>query len=779
MQARMRCALRHGWRLPALTPSRAAAALAGAVAVQALPQLPWPIWMAAVLVVALVAVLHHRSDRLPWWFLLGLAWTVLRADAWLDARLADAWHGRDFLVTGRIDDLPRVGVDGTRFELRIERAELDGAPVAFAGPVRVTWYDDAPTLEPCSRWTLVLRLRPPRGLVNPGTGDSERNAAQRGRVAVGYVRRSGDNAKLDDGAATCIDRTRARIATAIDGELGAGTPATLLRALAVGDQSGIAEADWRILRATGIGHLIAISGLHVGMFAVFGAWLARRVWKCWPWLVTRVPGPLIEAPVALACACGYGLLAGMGLPTVRTLLMIAVALVARFARRGTSVPQALGLAALAIVAWDPLAVLSAGFWLSFVGVAILLAVTTPVGDERPSWREMPRTQLWLSATLLPLGVWFFGQASLVGPLANLVAVPWISFVVVPVTVAASLLLACAPTLGVPVLHLAELLLRPCWWLMARMADWPLAQAGFASVPAWSFALAVVGLVWFVLPRGVPLRGCGLVLVLPMLLPARPPVAGGEFTVTMFDVGQGLAVLVRTQGHALVYDAGARHPGGFDAGDAIVIPALQALGVRTLDRIVISHGDNDHAGGAEALHLAFPHAHISAGEPARLRVPAQACVEREAWSWDGVDFERLPPAPATAARGNDHSCVLRVTGAHGSLLLTGDISARSEPAVAAAIGALAPPLLVSVPHHGSRSASSAAFLDALTPDEAWVSAGHRNRFGHPHAEVVARYRERGIVLENTAASGCLERRFTRDDAGTRHCRELRRAWWRFE
>lgn len=714
MHAGMRTAIRHGWRLPALTPARAAAALAGAVVVQALPFLPAPMAMLLLVVVAGIAVCHRLGDCVPLWFVLGFAWTVVRADGWLEARLPASLHGRDFVVTGTIDDLPRVGADGTRFELRIEQVELDGEAVALDGPARVAWYDDAPVLEACSRWRLVLRLRPPRGLVNPGSGDSERNAAQRGRVAVGYVRRSAVNAKLDDGAVACIDRTRARIVAAIDRELGAGTPATLLRALAVGDQSGIVEADWRILRATGIGHLIAISGLHVGMFAAFGAWLARRAWKCWPRLVARLPGPLIEAPVALACACGYGLLAGMGLPTLRTLLMIAIALVARFARRGGSVPQALGLAALAIVAWDPLAVLSAGFWLSFAGVAILLAVTTPVGDERPPWRDMPRTQLWLSLSLLPVTVWFFGQASLVGPLANLVAVPWISFIVVPVTVAASLLLVIAPVLGVPLLHLADWLLRPCWWLMANMADWPYAQSGFASVPAWSFALAIAGLAWLSLPRGVPLRWCGFVLSLPMLVPAHAPLAAGEFSVTMLDVGQGLAVLVRTQEHALVYDTGARHPGGFDAGEAIVVPALKALGVHAVERIVVSHGDNDHAGGAEAVHLAFPLAGITAGEPARLRLPAGPCNEAEAWSWNGVAFRLIPP-PVTAGKGNDRSCVLLVSGTHGSLLLTGDISARIEPAIAADVGTVTRPLLASVPHHGSRTASSAAFLDALKPD----------------------------------------------------------------
>ncbi|MBN8481405.1 MAG: DNA internalization-related competence protein ComEC/Rec2, partial [Xanthomonadales bacterium] len=584
-------------RLPSLSAARAAAALAGAVSVQVLPVLPWPDAMPCVLAAAIVALLFARGNRLVVWFLAGFAWTVVRADGWLEARLPAAWHGRDFVVSGVVRDLPRVEARGTRFELDLDAAQLDGRPIDLEGPVRLTWYDDAPALAPCSRWTLRVRLRPPRGLVNPGFGDSERGAAQQGRVADGYVRDAATNRVTEPEQAPCIDGLRADITQAIAREVGDATLGPLLRALAVGDQSAIDEHDWDVLRATGIGHLIAISGLHVSLFAAFGAWLARRAWKAAPRLVMHVPGPLLEAPVALACATAYGLLAGMGLPTVRTLVMIAVALAARFLRRATGVAQSLGLAAFAIIAWDPLAVLAPGFWLSFVGVAILLATTTPLGDERAPWRDMPRVQWRMSWLLLPLTVGFFGQASLVGPVANLFAVPWISFVVVPVTVAAAILLEPLPGPGIALLHLAEALLRPLWWLMEWFAAQPPAQHWFVVVPAGSLALAAIGVAAGLLPRGVPLRACAVLLVLPMLVPPRAPLAAGEFEVWMLDVGQGLSVLVRTRDHAVLYDAGARHPGGFDAGEAVVVPALRALGVDPLDRIVVSHGDNDHAGGA--------------------------------------------------------------------------------------------------------------------------------------------------------------------------------------
>ena len=764
-------------RLPPLTLSRALFALAGAVAVQAMPDLPFPHLMRGLAACAAIGVLFAATDRLPFWFALGFAWTVVHADAYLQARLPETWHGRDFVASGVVHGLPQVVEGSTRFEFMIESARLDGADVDVRGRTRVSWYVDAPQLRPCSRWTLVLRLRPPRGLVNPGTRDSERSAVQQARIAVGYVRPSPDNRLLQDAPARCIDGWRARIAAAIGAELGDGASGDLLRALAVGDQGSIDEADWQVLRATGIGHLIAISGLHVGLFAAFGAWLARRCWKALPRVTLRLPGPLIEAPFAFGCAFAYGLLAGMGLPTVRTLLMIAVALLARYARRSTRVSQALGLAALAILAWDPLAVLSPGFWLSFAGVAILLSATSPVGDERPPWRDMPRVQWLLSLALLPLTVWFFGQASLIGPLANLIAVPWISFVVVPLTVVASLVVVWAPTIGEPLLHLADTALMPLWQCMQWMAALPSAQHYFVVAPAWTFALAVTGIAWCLLPRGVPLRAFGLLLAVPMLVPSRAPLESGEFEVWMFDVGQGLSMLVRTRDHALLYDAGARYPGGFDVGDAVVIPALRALGVDQLDRIVVSHGDNDHAGGLAAVSLAFPYAVIDAGEPARIAQRARACVRGDAWRWDGVDLRVLSPPPDSRLAGNDRSCVLAISSEHGTAMLTGDISVAVEAAVARQLGDLARPVLLAVAHHGSRSASGAGFLDALDPDHAWVSAGFRNRFGHPHADVLARHAERGIVVSNTAGQGALRLRFDAAHNEVGEWRAWRQAWWR--
>jgi competence protein ComEC len=440
---------------------------------------------------------------------------------------------------------------------------------------------------------------------------------------------------------------------------------------------------------------------------------------------------------------------------VRTLLMIAVVALARCSRRAIGSAQTLGLALIAMLLADPLAVLSAGFWLSFVGVAFLMLCL----DARPRGlrgflHELSAGQLVMTVALLPLTLWFFGEASLVGALSNLIAVPFVSFVIVPCALSGMLLLLLAPPAATPVLKLAAAFAHAQWWLLERMATWPGAHWYLPEVGPWALLFATLGALWLFAPRGLPLRGLGLLLFLPLVWPVQRIPADGGFQAWVLDVGQGLSVIVRTRHHALVYDAGARYPSGFDLGEAVVVPALHALGIGDLDLLMISHADNDHAGGAAAVAKAFPHAARYAGEPGRMPVPMRACAAGQAWNWDGVRFRVLSPGAGSVGQRNDRSCVLAVDGAGGRLLLTGDISSQVEPAVAAAIGPARPTVLV-VPHHGSRYSSDPSFIAALAPRQALVSAGWHNRFGHPHPLVVQRYSLAGVPLLNTATRGAIE------------------------
>ncbi|MDE2308535.1 MAG: DNA internalization-related competence protein ComEC/Rec2 [Xanthomonadaceae bacterium] len=739
----------------------ALALLGGVLLVQWLPGLP-PSWCLGLLLL-LAVLLAWRLPRWRWlaWVPLGIAWAAWRGGAAMEARLPRALEGRDFVAIGSIADLPQVRGDASRFDFRVDRATLDGGPIALRGRVTVAWYGRAPLLQPCTRWRLLLRLKRPRGLRNPGGADSERSALERGIVATGYVREDAGNAGLG-GPRWCVDGVRDAVARGIAARVRDPHDAVLLQAFSVGDTRGLQPRDWEIARANGVSHLIAISGFHVGVAAVFGVWLALLVYRLWPWLGLRVPRAQAQAAAALLTAGVYSALAGFGLPTVRTLLMIAAVVLARCSRRGSSGAQSLALALLAILLVDPLAVLAAGFWLSFIGVAFLMLCLQARGRGlRGFLHELSAGQLVMTVALLPLTLWFFGEASLVGALSNLIAVPLVSFVIVPGALSGMLLLWLCPPLAAPVLWLAGKLAHAQWWLLERMAQWPGAHWYLPAVQPWALLLALLGALWLFLPRGVPLRWLGALLFLPLLLPPRQVPAEGAFQAWVLDVGQGLSVLLRTRDHALVYDAGARYPSGFDLGAAAVVPSLHALGIARVDMLMISHDDNDHAGGASAVAGAFPQAVRYSGEAARMTVPMRQCLAGQSWQWDGVRFRVLSPRRGQAAgRGNDRSCVLLVEGRGGRLLLTGDISTKMEPPVVAALGSGLPPVLL-VPHHGSKSSSSAFFIGAVHAPLAVVSAGWHNRFGHPRPDVLARYAAARVPVVNTAELGAIPLDFPAD------------------
>jgi competence protein ComEC len=740
----------------------AVAILAGAVLVQGLPVLP-PRWLDAVLACTALAgfgaCMHWRAPAILWCLpitLAAFAWTAWRADLAMSARLPHALEKQDILVVGTVTDLPQAQEGSTRFDFDIAQAQFDGNGVPVSGHVRLSWYasrdQPAPSIEPCSTWRLRVRMKRPHGLVNPGGFDFERSALQKGIVATGYVRDDPANAMLHAGA--CVDGIRARIAAAIEAALPDDVHAVrLLRALSVGDERALDERDWQVVRATGIAHLIAISGFHVGLAAVFGALLVRLIWWVFPALALRLARPLAEAAIAFPASLAYGALAGFGLPTTRTLLMIAVVAGWRLLRRGGGFGEGFGLALAAILIVDPLSVLSAGFWLSFAGVALLAWTLARDSGWRGHLKEIGLAPLLMTLALLPLTVWFFGQASLVGPLANLVAVPFVSFVIVPVDLAACALLFAWPWAGQHLLHVCAYLVDGLWWFLVHLAAWRPAMQYLPEASLLAFALGCIGAIWLLAPRGVPARALGALLLLPLCWPRSVLPAGGAFHATVIDVGQGLSVLVRTRGHALLVDAGARYPSGFDLGEAAVVPTLHALGVAQLDGLIISHGDNDHSGGAASVLAAYPGTPVWVGEPARGPVPMQQCHAGQQWRWDGVEFRVLhPPAPVTL-KDNDAGCVLLVTGAGGRLLLPADTSSKVEPAIARAVPR-GPPLALVAPHHGSKTSSSPAYLEALRPRFAIASTGYLNGYHHPAPTVVTRYADLGIPLLDTPDTGAV-------------------------
>lgn len=733
------------------------ALLAGLLVLRFLPTLP-PVWVLYLLPVMGLMLLPFRSYPLAL-FLFGFSWACLSAQSALDDRLAPELDGRTLWLQGRVVGLPEVSDGVVRFQVQQAQSRRAELPARL----RIAWYG-GPHLQAGEVWRLAVRLKRPHGLVNPQSFDYEAWLLAQRIGATGTVK-SGQRVQGAAGSGAWRDALRQRLlASDAQGREGA------LAALVLGDGSGLTVADWRVLQDTGTVHLLVISGQHIGLMAglLYGlvAGLARLGWwpRRWPWLPWA-------CGLAFAGALGYGLLAGFEVPVRRACVMVGLVLLWRWRFRHLGAWLPLLVALLAVLLVEPLASLQPGFWLSFGAVAVLILIFSGRLGAWRWWHTLGRAQWAMAIGLLPLLLALGLPVSASGPLANLIAVPWVGLVVVPLALFGTLLLP-VPVVGESLLWLAGGLLDVLFGLLAQIATWLPAWLP-SALPLWAWLLVTLGALLLLLPAGVPLRGLGWVMLLPLLYtPAeRPP--QGQAEVWMLDVGQGLAVLLRTREHALLYDAGPRF-GDFDVGERIVLPSLRALDVRRLDMLLISHADNDHAGGAPAIQRGMPVEQVVSGEVAELPTVLQAreCVSGHRWQWDEVRLTTW--RWAKAGDGNQASCVLLVEAAGERLLLTGDIDSRAERALLdSGLDVRADWLLA--PHHGSRSSSSEALLEAVAPQAALISRGQHNAFGHPHPAVVARYEAVSARLYDTVEQGAVRVQlgaFT-DAHGLRH----RPRFWR--
>ncbi|MDG9923975.1 MULTISPECIES: DNA internalization-related competence protein ComEC/Rec2 [unclassified Pseudomonas] len=721
-----------------------------------LPELP-PIWLLLALLPVALMLLPWRSYPVAF-FLFGFVWACFSAQTALDDRLLPELDGRTLWLEGRVSGLPKVGDGVVRFQLEEATARAHRLPARL----RLSWYDGPPVLAG-ERWRLAVKLKRPRGLVNPQGFDYEAWLLAQRIGATGTIKQ-GERLGTASGPAAWRDELRQRLLSVEAHGRSGG-----LAALVLGDDSGLSRADWKVLQDTGTVHLLVISGQHVALLAavLYGlvAGLARL--GLWPRLLPWLPW---ACGLAFAGALGYGLLAGFEVPVRRACVMVALVLLWRLRFRHLGLWWPLVLAFILVLLVEPLASPQAGFWLSFGAVAVLVWVFGGRLGAWSWWRVWWRAQWTLALGLLPLFFALGLPLSLSGPLANLVAVPWVSLLVVPLALLGTLLLP-VPWLGEGLLWLAggllEILLQLLAWIAALLPAWlP------TALPLWCWLLGSLGVLLCLAPAGVPLRALGLVMLLAFVAPPRERIAPGQAEIWQLDVGQGLAVLVRTREHALLYDAGPRF-GDFDLGERVVLPSLRQLGVSRLDLMLLSHADSDHAGGAEALARVLPIDRVLSGEAIALpaSLAAQPCIDGASWRWDGVRFTTW--RWAGAGEGNPASCLLKVEAAGERLLLTGDIDEATETALLASGRDLRAEWL-QVPHHGSRSSSSAAFLDAVAPRAALLSRGWHNPFGHPHPRVLARYRERDISLYDSAERGAV-RLLLGEDEGVSSWRERPRFW----
>lgn len=753
-------------------------------------ELPAPAWLAAAGGIALAGLTLARARRrypaallIPLAIAFGFVWAAGFAHLRLAEELPAALEGRDIEVTGVVAALPQALERGVRFEFEVETA-----PAGVPPHVSLAWYrgrdeaeDDASPLIPVragERWRFTVRLKRPHGNLNPHGFDYEAWLFERDIRATGYVRpRSAERlAARVWRPAYAVEMLRESIRDRFRAALPDAPYAGILVALAIGDQHSIDAGLWLAFARTGITHLMSISGLHVTMFAGLAYVLISWLWRRSARLPLRLPAQHAAAAGGFVAAFLYCLLAGFAVPAQRTLYMLGVVALARLAGREVAASRVLALALLLVLLLDPWAVLAPGFWLSFGAVALLFYIGGGRLGSAHWLIEWGRAQWAVTLGMLPALLALFQQFSLVSPLANALAIPLVSFVVTPLV-----LLGAVPFFD-PLLQLAHLLMAGLMAFIDWLAGLPLAMWQQAAPPPWAVLLALAGGVWMLLPRGFPARWLGLLAFLPLLtvLPPRP--APGTAAITVLDVGQGLAVHVQTAAHDLLFDAGPAFSADADSGNRIIAPYLRAIGVRRLDTLVISHADKDHEGGAGSVLAALPVALLKSSLPFEHALSAHPvaqapCRDDDRWEWDGVRFAMLHPAEdARGRKSNDHSCVLRIEAGGRRLLLTSDIEAPQESALVTRRGADLAAEMMTVPHHGSRTSSTPAFIAAVGARDVVFPVGYRNRFGHPKDDVVARYVESGARLHRTDADGALRIGLGAAGISFRHEREERRRYW---
>lgn len=692
----------------------------------------------------------------------GLGSGAWRAQARLQARLEPALEGREIAVQAEVLGLPQAvqgfgGAPGWRLVLGLSALPGQTLPPGAPRQVLALGYPAAgqSAWRACERWQLRLRLQRAAGLANPHGFDQALWMLEQDLEARAQIR-PGPPQRLAEAPWHCLAHWREAWRERLQARLGAGSASGLLAALSLGDQAAIPGPDWQVYRDTGVAHLVAISGMHITMFAWGMAGLVTALWRRSEALCLACPAPRAGLWMGVLTAAAYAAFSGWGVPAQRTVWMLVGLAVLQHGAWRWPWPMSLLGAAWLVGLLDPWAISQAGFWLSFGAVALLMSQgrRPPASGARGRLVGLLREQGLVTLGLAPLTLILFQQLSLVGLLANLLAIPFVSFVLTPLALAG---------LAWPGLWtLGAWLASHGLALMSWMAAWPAAVWSVPVAPGWAQAAALLGAALLVLPLPRSWRLAGLPMLLGLLWPvvAHPP--PGRFELLAADVGQGTAVLVRTRAHVLLYDAGPRWGSGADAGQRVLLPLMRALGWTPLDTLMLSHQDLDHVGGAPVLLRQRPPPQLrSSLPPGHALLAGQAhvpCERGQAWDWDGVHFEVLHPGPPevprtrAAARPNHRSCVLRVIDADGhGALLTGDIEAPDEAALLAR-GQLLRSEVLLLPHHGSHTSSTAAFIAAVSPRLALAQAGYRNRFGHPHADVLARFAQAGIPVWQSAGCG---------------------------
>ena len=720
--------------------------LAGLLVVQQFAVLPGSQWL-FMLTTSAVIMACLRYWR--WvFFITGLLWAVLFAMSRLAERLPESLEGFDIPVTGIVIDLPEQNERQTRFDFKILKST-----VPLPSKLRLSWYFPDQAIKSGQHWSFVVKLKRPHGSLNPGGFDYERWLLIQNIGATGYVRPSPKPKLLNrESAWSSIAVWRQSISDELSDRLSDSASLGLIKALTIGDGSGISPNEWDIFRKTGTTHLVVISGSHVGLIAGLAYFLVFKVWVRFG-LIRWAPYK-VSAFVAILVGAFYSGLAGFSVPTQRSMVMLSVVMLATILQRNSRPFNVLAVALFAVLVFDPLSVLSAGFWLSFLAVSLIVYVVSGRIGTAGYWVEMIKINWATSIGLAPLLLLFFQQVSLIAPIANFIAVPIISFIAVPFALVGVVLMFVLPLIAAKLFFIVDLSLQGLVTVLSYMAELPFATINHSLPSVWSLIFAIPGILLLLAPRGMPVRWLSLVLFLPLIFTKPEKPAVGSIKMTLLDVGQALSLVVQTQNHWLVYDTGAKFSGESDMGKSILLPFLRQQGAESIDTLIISHGDNDHIGGAVSLMKGLPVKLVltTAMEQLKDYAPVK-CAAGQTWEWDKVNFTLLSPQHGFVS-DNNNACVLKIQTEQGIVLLPSDIETSAEAWLIETYGDQLKADVLIAPHHGSKTSSTVDFLRAVQPEMVLISAGYKNQFGHPHQDILSRYKHNHSQWLNTADKGAI-------------------------
>ncbi|ORU90363.1 MAG: MBL fold metallo-hydrolase [Cycloclasticus sp. symbiont of Poecilosclerida sp. M] len=735
--------------------------LLGILALQGFAVVPSKQALFFISIVALAAV-----RRLRWlsYLLVGFVWASVCALHVIQLQLPENLEGKEILVQGRVVGLPHFNQRATQFLFEVSHVGLDGELKGFSGRIKLSWYGPAVDIKSAETWQLLVKLKRPHGTSNPHGFDYEKWLFQQKINATGYVRKSQNNKLLQRAEFWRLGALRQMLGRYLDEKLATNSHSAIIKALVLGDRNGITQQQWGVFRQTGTSHLIAISGLHIGLVSALVFASVRGV----SLRVPRVRRLALELAVvmSLLAAMGYAGLAGFSIPTQRALIMLFVIMGAIFLERHYRPAQVISAALLSVLLIDPASALSIGFWLSFAAVAIILyGFIGRVGDSGQTnfFYKLIKTQWLVTLGLMPLVLYFFQQVSIVAPIANIVAVPLLSFLLIPSLMASLLLGVISERAAEYVLNFSADVLSVLWWFLEGVTQLGYVEWVLPSVSLLACSLALIGVLFLFLPKGFIPKPVALLLFIPLLFPQKiGPLQEGEFKLVMLDVGQGLSVVISTTEHTLLFDTGSSFEGSMDFASTVVLPYLRGQQKNKIDVLVVSHGDNDHAGGVDTVFENIRVDDYYSSESQNLIVNGKKCVDGVSWNWDGVAFEFLHPDTFDLYDGNNGSCVLRVSSRAGTALLPGDIEKHAEQSlVRHQRHRLSADVLIA-PHHGSKTSSTDSFVDSVNPSVVLFPTGYKNRFNFPKAAVVERYKRAGVRPFNSAEHGAVTVNFNLDE-----------------